>query len=141
MNVRATLSRFRYFVETVTGMWPYFPIIIIDWSWVFIHAFINEFNSTNIYEYLKKCYFCAVNNDVFPKKWSIMATCCVHFLKRAHDRLDEKQPDFIGLSFIMDCFAFMVQCKSIQELDNVFRLMITILVCNYQNEAEIAREE
>lgn len=140
-NISVQLKRFRNFVENVTGAWPYFPIVIMDWSWVFIHSFVREWNSTNVHEYLRKCYECVINQDVFPKEWSIILTCVVHFLKRVYDRLNEKEPEFIGLSLIMDCMAFMVQCKTIKELDSVFRKMITILIFNYENEAEKARKE
>ena len=142
LEISITLKRFRFFVEHMeNGCWPYFNIVIIDWSWAFIHSILREWNNTDIYEYLRKTCNYALHGVALPTKWMLLHNCSVHFLKRVSDRMEEVHKSFAGKDFVMDCMAFMVQCKTVKELDAIFDKMITVVVTPFKAETSNVRDD
>ena len=121
--------------------WPYFDIVITDWSWAFMYAIIIEWNNTNIHDYIRRTCRYVTHGEPYPEKWIIVHSCAVHFLKRVSDKIDDLHKSFAGKDFVMDCTALMIQCKNLKELDAVFERMMTVLVTPCEHEARNAREE
>ena len=54
VEISVAVKHFRGFIEAMECLsWPYFKIVILDWSWALIHSILIEWNDTNIYEYLE----------------------------------------------------------------------------------------
>ena len=103
MEITLCLMRFRYFVEAMKdSCWPYFDIVIVDWSWALIHAIMKEWNDTDIYIYLRRTCNYVLYGKAYPEKWIIVHNCAVDFLKRVSDKIDEVHNSFQGKDFVMD---------------------------------------
>ena len=142
MNISISLKRFRYFIESLEGVsWPHFKIVIVDWSWALIHSILIEWNATDIYTYIRRTCRYALYGEALPEKWTIIYNCSVHLLKRCSDKFYEFDKTFAAKGFVMDCIAFMVQCKNLDELDSIFEKMVTVLVTSYENRTSEVRDE
>ena len=127
-EISVSLKRFGYFIREELKTWPYFSIIIVDWSSALIHSLIIKFNETNIHQYLEKTYQFAQNKATLLTKWTIIHTCAVHFLKRVADNVDENFPDYEGRNFVLDRMAFMVRSIDLNEVEIILRKMVTALL-------------
>ena len=141
MGISIALKRFRGLIEAMESVsWPYFEIVIVDWSWVIIHSILIEWKDTNIYEYFKLTCNYVTHGTPYPEKWTIVHHSAVHFLKRVSNKIDVDK-SFVGKDFVMDCMAFMVRAQNLEELDAIFDRMMTVLVTPLEHEASNAREE
>ena len=130
------LKTYRSFVIKCGRKWPFASAITIDWSWAFIHAILQEWNSVTIQEYLNIMYKYCVD-DVAPKKnLIIVKTCFGHFMKRISRAIHREFQKHIAIkAFILECMGLLCLCRNMKQLDEIFKHFATILLAKSEEKA------
>ena len=127
-SISVFLKRYRHFVESSIHKWP-FKMVVVDWSWALINSVMKEWNNTSITEYLKHTYLCLTNDTYINSDFTVVQTCYSHFMKRVSNNLDKKFKNYKNKkSIIMEGVAAMALCRTLDELNEVFDEVMTILV-------------
>ena len=83
-SIKNFLCRYKYFVmekSTRRKKWPIADAIVIDWSWVYIHAILEEWNQMSITRYLNIMYDYCDKGTIPPRDIIIVKSCYAHFMK------------------------------------------------------------
>ena len=91
--------------------WPMFKVLVVDWSWASINAFLKAWNYMSPLDYLRKAYDCLVNNVPFPDNKVIIHCCVGHYQHRVSQNLTKKFPEYKEENnhFILECMGILLR--------------------------------
>ncbi|EFN77632.1 120.7 kDa protein in NOF-FB transposable element, partial [Harpegnathos saltator] len=118
--------------------WPFFKVVVVDWSWALINSLMNEWNRCNIREYLERIYSSLDKGTPIEDTLLIVHTCCAHFMKRVSSYIQKKFPKCIEIkTFLLECVAIMLMSTQFILLDEIFEEFITILLKPEEEKSQI----
>lgn len=111
-------------------------LFVSDWSWVFINSVLKQVNDgITIKQYLNLSYKIVIGQKITENIVGIFV-CCSHFAAIIIRQIKKKILQFKKHNireFIMIVLFSIVDCKSINDIDKLFRIMCLVCCSKYQN--------
>ncbi|KAJ8687014.1 hypothetical protein QAD02_022808 [Eretmocerus hayati] len=128
-NVRANIER-----SSIPGVkMPLFDIIIIDWSWVELHALLKAWNDMDIRSYLRLVFHCIDNGIPFPLAIVILYICYAHFMHLVSRSIDKNFPVYKSeggkelKKTLLECMSVIALTRDWKKMQNIFQHFCTFL--------------
>ena len=132
------LLQYRFFVLKVTGTWPFFHAIVVDWSWASMSEILYAWNKMEMIEYLDVAYE-YLDLGRIPVNLVYLLSCVAHVLHRIANAIKQKYTNFMPIkNFLMDIVSVILLCRNMCELDALFEDFLRILLTKDKMKAENA---
>ncbi|KAJ8671467.1 hypothetical protein QAD02_002726 [Eretmocerus hayati] len=112
---------------------PLFDTIIIDWSWVELHALLKAWNNMDIRIYLRLLFHCIANGIPLPLAIVILYICYAHPMDLVSRSRDENFPVYKSeggealKKTLLECMSVIALTRDWEEMQNIFQHFCTFL--------------
>ena len=108
---------------------------VTDWSWPLIKSILISFNQMTITEYIDYTYDVIMSNKKIQiNKVGSFIIYCAHFVNIISSQLTDKWPSSVTKNFILDLFCGILNCDSLQDVDDLFKLYCVICCSQFENQ-------
>lgn len=130
------LMQYKNFVIKEKKRWPLAQAITSDWSWVFIHGILQQWNLININGYLNIMYAYCAKKVTPPAGLTILKICFAHFIKMVSRTIKNNLSEFDEIkSMLLECTSLLCLSRSLDELDAYFKHICYLLLSKNKSKA------
>ncbi|KAJ8666143.1 hypothetical protein QAD02_007805 [Eretmocerus hayati] len=118
---------------------PRFKIAVSDWCWAIMKALMERFNLVTPSQYLMYAHMFVLERVEIPENFVIIYSCVGHFMHRVSDNLKKKFSTCSKehKSLVLDAMGVMVRCRTIKQMDTVYKSFMEILCSEFAEEVPI----
>lgn len=121
--------------------WPLFSVVVVDFSYAFIHAVMLAWNEMSLDNYLALC-FAFYQNEISPSNMRQMVhvqICCAHIIGIVKRFCGQSKLSGPRKWFIMEVTALLIQCQTVSKAMLVISQSLYILQSKCYDENARAR--
>jgi hypothetical protein len=125
----------KYFKEKLK-----FRLVVIDYSWASIHAFVEVFNRQEIIEYAHHIYKLATGGEI-NENFSYLLSCASHTMKRFSRSIQKLTTTKDTHRFICYLFSLLLNSTSLEMIGEYFQLICIIYLSPTQTKYFLRTKE